>query len=70
MHVYSNGDRIILQLRRNVPTTEDILMPSFKVALELSARDALALASELTAAAVRGLDHDVHEHSTDQRGTE
>lgn len=50
VHVYSNTERIILQLRREVPTAEDALAPSFKVACELSPPDALARASELLAA--------------------
>lgn len=58
VHVYSSAERIILQLRRAVPTTEDVLAPSFKVALELGPREALALASELVAAAMRGLERE------------
>jgi hypothetical protein len=58
IHIYSNAERIILQLRRAVPTAEDVLAPSFKVALELSPRDALALASELIASAVRELERE------------
>ena len=53
IHIYSNSERIVLQLRRAVPSADDLLTPSFKVALPLSAADALALASELIAAAGR-----------------
>ena len=45
--VYHNAEQIILQLRRQVPTEENILSPSFKVAVELAPVEALALASEL-----------------------
>jgi hypothetical protein len=62
VHVYSNADRIVLQMRRAVPTAEDILAPSFKVALQLSAGDALALASELIAAAGRITEVTAHAH--------
>jgi len=36
-----------LQLRRKVPTQQDILAPSFKVAVSLTEDEALALAAEL-----------------------
>lgn len=45
--VYSDATRILLQLRREVPTPQDILAPSFKVAVSLTEGEALALASEL-----------------------
>jgi hypothetical protein len=45
--VYSDSTRIFLQLRHNTPTEQDILTPSFKVAVSLTEGDALALASEL-----------------------
>ena len=47
VHVYSDDNQIILQLRRTIPTDEDALTPSFKVAVTLSPSDALALAAEL-----------------------
>ncbi len=45
--VYSDSTRILLQLRHNTPTEQDILASSFKVAVSLTSGDALALASEL-----------------------
>ena len=45
--VYSDSTHIFLQLRREVPTQQDILSPSFKVAVSLNEDTALALASEL-----------------------
>lgn len=53
VHVYSDSARILLQLRRNVTTEEDIIAPSFKVAVPLAPADALALAGELLSAASR-----------------
>jgi hypothetical protein len=47
VHIYSNKNKIILQLRHEVPTETDILSPSFKVAVELSDDDILAIAGEL-----------------------
>jgi hypothetical protein len=62
MHIYSNTERIVLQVRRAVPTAEDLLTPSFKAAVQLSAGDALALASELIAAAGRIVEAESHPH--------
>jgi len=48
--VYSDSTRIFLQLRHSTPTgptDQDILSPSFKVAVPLNEGAALALASEL-----------------------
>jgi hypothetical protein len=45
--VYSDTARILLQLRREVPTQQDILAPSFKTAVSLTEGEALALAAEL-----------------------
>ena len=48
--VYSDAARIFLQLRHGTPTgpsDQDILTPSFKVAVSLTEGAALALASEL-----------------------
>jgi hypothetical protein len=50
--IYSDRERIVLQLRHQTPTEEDLLDPSFKVAVTLSPADALLIASELLAAAV------------------
>lgn len=50
--IYSDLTRIILQLRRQVPTEEQILEPSFKVAVSLSPAEAIALASDLLNAAL------------------
>jgi hypothetical protein len=47
IHIYSNAEKIILQLRHSIPTEQDILTPSFKVAVELSDDEILALAGEL-----------------------
>lgn len=47
MMLYHTSERIILQLRHKVATEEDILSPSFKVAVELSSTEAIALAAEL-----------------------
>lgn len=49
--VYSNTDQIILQLRREVPTVENILSPSFKVAVAITPSEALSLAAELVSIA-------------------
>ncbi len=45
--VYSDSTRILLQLRREVPTLQDMLAPSFKTAVSLTEGEALALAAEL-----------------------
>jgi hypothetical protein len=48
--VYSDSTRIFLQLRHSTPTgptDQDMLSPSFKVAVPLNEGVALALASEL-----------------------
>ena len=55
IHLYSNDEVILLQIRHSTPTEEDILKPSFKVAVKLSPYEALAIASELLAAASRQL---------------
>ena len=51
VHVYSDAQRIWLQLRRDVPTQQDIGRPSFKTALSLTPTQAIALAGELLTAA-------------------
>ena len=53
VHVYSDSAQILLQLRRTVATEQDVLAPSFKVAVCLAPVDALALAGELLSAASR-----------------
>jgi hypothetical protein len=45
--LYSNMSQIVLQLRRQVPTEEDLLEPSFKVAVSLTALEAAQLAKDL-----------------------
>jgi hypothetical protein len=51
VHIYSDAQRIWLQLRREVPTEHDIAKPSFKVALSLTPEQANAIARELLTAA-------------------
>lgn len=53
VHVYSSSERIILQVRRDVPTEVDILGASFKSAVELSPKSALELAGELLSVSSR-----------------
>ena len=50
--IYSDVEHIILQLRHQVPTEEQILEPSFKVAVSLSPAEAIAIASDLLNAAL------------------
>jgi hypothetical protein len=50
--IYSDQERIVFQIRHQTPTEENLLDPSFKVAVTLSPADALLVASELLAAAV------------------
>lgn len=57
VHVYSNDQLLILQIRREVPTEEDILATSLKTAVCLSPSQALALAAELLEAASQQLNH-------------
>jgi hypothetical protein len=51
VHIYSDTQRIWLQLRRDVPTKRSIAKPSFKVALTLTPQQASAIAGELLKAA-------------------
>lgn len=53
VHTYSNDETIILQIRHSTPTEEDILQPSFKVAVNLTPQEVLAIASELLLAVSR-----------------
>lgn len=50
--IYSDTDHIVLQLRHSVATEENLLAPSFKVAVPLTAAEAIAVASELSNAAL------------------
>lgn len=47
LHVYSSEKGIWIQLRRLIPTENDITDPSFKVGMELSPEMALLLSKEL-----------------------
>lgn len=51
IHIYSNPENIVLQVRNNVPSQENLLTPSFKVAAEISVSEALSIAGELLSAA-------------------
>lgn len=53
--LYTDATRIILQLRRQVPTAEDLLAPSFKVAISLNPLEAAQLAEDLLGAALAQL---------------
>ncbi|BCL80566.1 hypothetical protein ccbrp13_30310 [Ktedonobacteria bacterium brp13] len=50
--IYSNPQQVLFQIRHQTPTEENILDPSFKVAVALTPADALLIASELLTAAV------------------
>src|SRR5216684_275686 len=45
--IYSDREQIVLQIRHQTPTEENLLDSSFKVAVALSPADALLIASEL-----------------------
>ena len=51
VHVFSNSEGIVLQLRKTVPTEQDMTSPSFKVAVKLTPAAALKIAGELLTAA-------------------
>ena len=53
IHVYSNAQNVWLQLRRAVPTQQDIGKPSFKIAVSLTPAQAIAIAGELLTAATQ-----------------
>lgn len=55
IHTYINDDSIILQIRKPTPTEEDLLQPSFKVAVSLSPQEAMAIATELLLAVSKHL---------------
>lgn len=48
--IFSNKEKVVLQIRHEVPTETDLLASSFKVAVELSDDDVLAIADELLSA--------------------
>ncbi|HMO13134.1 MAG TPA: hypothetical protein PKD64_11520 [Pirellulaceae bacterium] len=54
--VYSSDDQLIMQTRRNVATEDDVLSPSFKIAVPLQPNEAIELAGELLCAASSQLD--------------
>ncbi len=47
LHLYSDPGQIVLQLRHQVATEENILSTSFKVSTRLTPLEAVALATEL-----------------------
>mgnify|MGYP007094540606 FL=1 len=55
IHTYINDDAIILQIRKTTPSEEDLLQPSFKVAVSLSPQEAMAIATELLLAVSKHL---------------
>ena len=55
IHTYINDDAIILQIRKTTPSEEDLLQPSFKVAVSLSPQEAVAIATELLLAVSKHL---------------
>ena len=55
IHTYINDDAIILQIRKTTPSEEDLLQPSFKVAVNLSPQEAMAIATELLLAVSKHL---------------
>ena len=50
VHIYSDTERVIIQLRHHAPTETDLMSPSFKVAVELAEEDVLAITGELLTA--------------------
>lgn len=50
--IYSDQERIVLQIPHQTPTEENLLDASFKVAVVLSPTDALLIANELLTIAV------------------
>jgi hypothetical protein len=55
IHTYINDDAIILQIRKTTPSEEDLLQPSFKVAVSFSPQEAMAIATELLLAVSKHL---------------
>jgi hypothetical protein len=52
VHIYSDAAHILFQIRHQVPSEENLLEPSFKVAVSLTPAGAIAIASELLNVAV------------------
>ena len=50
VHIYSDKEKVVLQIRHEVPTETNLLASSFKVAVELSDDDVLAITGELLSA--------------------
>jgi hypothetical protein len=50
VHIFSDQDRTVLQIRRDIPSERDLLSSSFKFAVELSDDVVLAIAGELLSA--------------------
>ncbi len=69
IHTYINDESILLQIRRSTPTEEDILQPSFKVAVNLSPQEALAIATELLLAVSRHLKDSTQPKESQPSGT-
>jgi hypothetical protein len=55
--IYSDPGQIVLQLRHQVQTEHEVLSPSFKVAVALTAVEALSIATELFSIASVRLPH-------------
>ena len=68
IHVYSNDNNVWIQLRRDVPTEQDIGRPSFKVALCLQPGTAQKLGLELMNIAERTKDRLKTKASSSQKG--
>jgi len=51
VHVYSDDTQIVLQIRHEVPTEENLLEPSFKTAVSLNVAEAMTVAGDLLHAA-------------------
>jgi hypothetical protein len=47
LHLYSDPGQIVLQLRRQIATENEVLGTSFKVSTKLTPLEAVALATEL-----------------------
>ncbi len=64
VHVYSNENGTYLQIRRSTPTEEDILQPSFKVAVCMTKEEIMALANELLIVASRQIQQALEQQTT------
>jgi len=58
VHTYTNDELILLQIRHSTPTEDDVLQPSYKVAVSLTPAEALAIAGEL----VTAVSHQIKEY--------